>query len=501
MADRDRQGSPIDRAYLAVDLGAGSGRVILGRFCDSGLELEELHRFPQPVARRGDHERWLFDELLAEVASGLRAACQQDLVDPAGIRSVGVDGWGVDYSLLDQRGVLLEDPVCYRDGRTDGKLEELIGRVGAEQIYARTGIQFMPINTAVQLFAQVEAGEWPAAARRLLMVPDLVHLHLSGIASGEVSNASTTQLLNAGSRDWDGPMLGAVGVDREVMPPLVQPGTLLGKLRADLRESIGLAGLVVVAPATHDTASAVAGTPLEPGWAYLSSGTWSLLGLETGAPVLTADALRLNVTNEAGVEGRNLLLKNMTGLWILESCRRIWKSQGIGVTHEELLAGLRGVEPGHVFIDVDAPRFLNPGNMVEEIRTSLAERGLDAPGAPAGFARMILESLALRCAEALDQLREVSGEPIRGLHVIGGGSRNDFLNQALSSATALPVRAGPAEAATTGNILVQAVADGVFPDHAAARRFLAGVCSVRTLEPLETGKWAEARARFRTLSA
>jgi len=485
-----------------VDLGAGSGRVMLGRLREDALELQELHRFAQPVAFEGGHERWMLDRLLAEVMTGLHAAGEQQLVDPAEIRSVGVDGWGVDYGLLDDAGTLIENPVCYRDPRTDGMLEALLGKVPVKQIYASTGIQLMPINTSVQILAQVAAGEWPTQAKRLLMIPDLVHRHLSGVSTGEVTNASTTQLLHSGTREWDAQMLRAVGVAAEIMPPLVQPGTRLGSLLPEHRATAGLSRLEVVAPATHDTASAVAGTPLSPGWAFLSSGTWSLLGIETSDPVLGDEAQRRNVTNEAGVYGTNRLLKNVMGLWLLESCRRVWESEGIGLSHEELLGALQGAVEGaaigDVHIDVDDTRFLNPENMVAEISAYLAERGLVIPSSPVGFARLILESLALRCAQVLDDLMTITSQKVRGIHVIGGGSRNNFLNQALASATGLAVRAGPVEATAIGNIVVQAIADHTLEDHSAARTFVAGTSTVRVFQPRDVDRWAAARRLFRT---
>ncbi|MCH2278634.1 MAG: rhamnulokinase [Vicinamibacterales bacterium] len=489
--------APLERAYLAVDLGAASGRVMLGRLSEDALELEELHRFAQPVAFEGGHERWMLDRLLTEVMNGLHAVGQQQLVDPAEIRSVGVDGWGVDYGLLDDWETLIENPVCYRDPRTDGMLEALLSKLPAQQIYARTGIQFMPINTSVQILAQIAAGEWPTQAKRLLMIPDLIHRHLSGVSTGEVTNASTTQLLHAGTREWDAQMLRAVGVAPEIMPSLVQPGTRLGCLLPEYRASTGLNRLEVVVPATHDTASAVAGTPLSPGWAFLSSGTWSLLGIETSDPVFGDEAQCRNVTNEAGVYGTNRLLKNVMGLWMLESCRRIWESEGIGLSHKELLGGLQSAVIGDVHIDVDDMRFLNPKNMVREISSYLVERGQAIPSSPVGFARVILESLALRCAQVLDDLMTITSQKVRGIHVIGGGSRNNFLNQALASATGLAVRAGPVEATTIGNIMVQAIADDALEHHSAARTFVANTSTVRVFQPRDAGRWAAARKLFR----
>lgn len=483
-------------SYLAVDLGAGSGRVILGRFADEGLRLEELHRFEVQNRPVDGHDRWDFGRMLAEIVTGLRAARDQVLVDPASIRSVGVDSWGVDFGLLDEAGVLLGDPVCYRDQRTDGVLRELLRRVPASEIYGRTGIQFMPFNTVVQLLAQVAAGEWPEAAHRFLMVPDLVHRHLSGVATGEFTNATTTQLLNAEFGVWDERLLSAVGVPLDVMPPLVTPGTRLGGLTPELRNATGLETLEVVIPATHDTASAVAGTPLEDGWAYLSSGTWSLLGVEIPSPVLTELAHRHNFTNEGGVSNTFRLLKNVMGLWLLESCRRSWDRAEKSVSHAELAAGLRDTEPGHVFLQPDELRFLHPDDMVAEIRSYLEETGQRAPDDPIELTRIVLESLALRYACVVKKIQEVTGQPVRGIHIVGGGSRNSFLNQATASATGLPVRAGPTEATAIGNLLVQGIGDGALRDLAEAREFVARAMPHEEFLPRAGEQWAEARERF-----
>lgn len=462
-----------ERAYLAVDLGATSGRVILGVLRENELHLEELHRFAQPVAHEGGHQRWALPELLREIEAGLAAAGAQTLVDPATIRSVGVDTWGVDYGLLDADGRLLENPVCYRDPRTEGRYEELLQRVPPAELYARTGIQLMSINTVVQLYAQVAAGEWPEGVAHFLMMPDLVHHHLCGSLVGEFTIASTSQLLRAGRSEWDAELLAAAGVPAAVMPELVPPGTRLGPLNEALQRATGLVGLEVVAPPAHDTASAVVATPLEEGWAYLSCGTWSLLGVETTAPVLGEAARQHNFTNEGGAYGTNRLLKNVTGLWILESCRAKWRERGLDVDYEALLAGLDPEQRGGVFIDPDDPRFLNPTDMVAELHTYLAETGQAVPADHVGLTRVILESLAKRYAEVLEQLEEITGRAVRGVHIVGGGSRNTFLARAAAIAAGRPVRTGPVEATAIGNLLVQAIADGLFPDLASARGWLA----------------------------
>jgi rhamnulokinase len=481
------------RSYLAIDLGAGSGRVILGRFAAGELGLVELHRFEMPHRCVDGHERWNFARILTEIETGLRAAGARE--DSSSIRSVGVDGWGVDFGLLDESGVLLGDPVCYRDPRTDGLMDELVRRMPAAEIYRRTGIQFLPFNTVVQLLAQVASGEWPERAHRLLMVPDLVHRHLSGESCAEFTNATTTQLMNAEEGRWDEALSSLVGVPHDVLPPVVHAGDQIGSLTAECCAATGLENVTVVVPGTHDTASAVAGTPLEDGWAYLSSGTWSLLGVETHMPWLTEAAHRYNFTNEGGVYGTNRFLKNVMGLWLLESCRARWS----GVGHERLLGDLDSSAPGDVFLDPDDLRFLHPLDMVAEIDAYFVERGQSLPSEPAVITRVILESLALRYAEVVDQIEEVTGNQVLGVHVVGGGSQNAFLNQATANATGRPVRAGPVEATAVGNLLVQSLADGAFENLGSARWFVARSMSLGEFAPREPKLWAKARERFARL--
>lgn len=484
---------PKRRAYAAVDLGAGSGRVIVGWVGTGGgapgpepgaprIELREVHRFSHQVRSVDGHERWDLARILGEVERGLSAAGRtagHELV------SVGVDGWGVDHGFLGPDGRLLADPISYRDWRTEGVLERLFARVPRAELHRRTGIQSLPINTSAQLLAQLEAGEWPRAARRLLLIPDLVHRHLCGSEVSEVTNASTTQLCAVapdGARAWDRELCARLDIPDEVLPPLVPAGTRLGTLHPGLARRLGLGEIAVVAPGTHDTASAVAGTPLEPGWAYVSSGTWSLVGLETRAPVLSARAAAENVTNEAGVCGTNRLLKNVTGLWLLESCRRVWARRGSVPEHAELQRALAGRAPLAQRLDPDDPRFLNPPDMPAAIAACLREGGQEPLEDELSVAQLVLESLARRYAEVIALLAELTGTPVRGVHVVGGGSQNEFLNRATARATGLSVRVGPVEATALGNVLVQALHDGAFPDLAAARAAVA-----RSFRPSEVG--------------
>lgn len=457
------------RGYLAIDLGAGSGRVMLGVLRDGALTLHELHRFRHGIARIAGHDRWLFADLTHALTEGLAAAARQELLPTAELRSIGVDAWGVDYGLLDGTGALLADPICYRDARTDGMLEPLFAAVPRAELYRRTGIQCMPINTSVQLFAEQRAGEWPALAQRLLLIPDLVHHWLCGSTSSEITNASTTQLLTAATRTWDLELLQRLHIPAAAMPPLVPAGTALGTLRPELAAAAGLPPLPIVAPATHDTGSAVAGTPLADGWAYISSGTWSLVGVETSAPVLTDLALQRNVTNEAGVYGTNRLLKNVMGLWLLDGCMARWREQSRAPDLDELQRRLLPLPPATIRIDPDDARFLHPPDMPAAIQSWLTEHGQSPIDEPFALAHVVLTSLAQRYAEIVRWLGELTGRRIAGVHIVGGGSRNHVQAQLCADLTGLPVRTGPVEATALGNVMVQAIADGAFADLATAR--------------------------------
>lgn len=487
----------MEPSYVAIDLGASGGRVILGTFAVDALRLEVLHRFSNEPRHMAGRERWNFTALLEGIKQGLTQLPDRG----ARVASIGIDTWGVDYGLLDAAGRLIDDPVCYRDPRTDGVVPRVLEAIPRTALFHATGIQVQPFNTIYQVAAQRWAGEWPAAARRLLLMPDLFHHALCGSIVGEVTMASTTQLVSAEDRTWVREIFSALDVPLDVMPALVPPGTRLGALTSTVQRELDLRAIAVVAPATHDTASAVAGAPLEEGWAYLSSGTWSLLGVETPAPILTEAAAAQNLTNEAGVEGTNRLLQNIMGLWILESCRRLWMRQGRRGDYEALM---REVEDAPAFsgvINPDDPRFFHPADMVEEVRRALADTGQASPGEPAVLARLVLESLALRYATVIRGLEVVTGAAIRGLRIIGGGSQNAFLNQATADATGLPVLAGPVEATAVGNLVVQAVAGGHFRDVADARQFIGRSVAAVRFTPRDNDRWETARGRFAEICA
>jgi len=476
---------------VAVDLGAESGRAVVGTFDGERLALEDVHRFPNvPVAVAGTLH-WDFLRLFGDVTAGLRRAAAGGPV-----ASVGVDTWGVDFGLLDARGRLLANPVHYRDRRTEGMPDLAFAVVPRDEIYAATGIQFMPINTLYQLWSMVRAGDpLLGQADRLLMMADLFHHFLAGSAVAEYTNASTSQCLDPIARDWARPLLERFGIPTGILPPIVAPGTILGSLRADVADETGLRDARVVAPGSHDTASAVVGAPLAgPTTAFLSSGTWSLIGLEMPAPVISAVSLAANLTNEGGVGGTVRLLRNVVGLWLVQESRRALWPAGDAPTYEELAVLAEAAPAFTAFIDPDDERFLRPGNLPARVRAFCAETGQPVPDDTGTLMRVLLESLALRYAVALDELARASGHPIEAIHVVGGGSSNRLLCRLTASATGLPVRAGPVEATASGNLCVQAIAAGELASVAEARELVARSFPVAAYEP--AGDWAEARARF-----
>ena len=480
--------------YLAFDLGAGSGRAMLGGVSDAGLELTEVHRFHYAPVTSDGHLRWPFARILEGIEAGLVAAQR---AAEAPIESLGVDSWAVDYGLVDDAGRLLEDPIAYRDHRTDDAVEQVLDVVPKPEVFERTGLQFLQFNTLFQLHAHVREG-LPPRAHRLLMIPDLVHHALCGSTTGEYTNASTTQLLDVRTRAWADDLFERLGLPRALMPELVPPGTPLGELDERLQRELGTGPIRVTAPATHDTASAVAGTPLEPGWAYVSSGTWSLVGVERRAPLLGAAVGRANFTNEGGAFSSIRFLKNVMGLWILESCRREWESAGLACDLEALLRSAAALErsPGVVF--PDDPRFFNPASMTAEIQAALAATGQSVRDEPAQLTRVILDSLALRYSSVVGTIESLTGERVPGVHVVGGGCRNEYLNQATADAAGRPVLAGPVEATATGNLLLQAVASGRLGSLAEGRRLVA---APRRFEPRARTGLEAVSGRYREIEA
>ena len=461
-----------DPLLIAVDLGAGSGRVFLGGVGPGELLLEEIRRFHYPFRESAGHLRWDFAHVLAEIKAGLRDAGHRARALGRPVRSLGVDGWAVDYGLLDAAGHLIEDPVAYRDPRTSGVVEDVYGRVPRAELFARTGIQYLVFNTIFQLFAHAKEG-LPTQASRLLLFPDLVHFFLCGRAATEYTNATTTQLVKAGSSLWDLELMERLGLPSSLLTAIAPAGSDLGPLRPEVAAEVSLDGVHVVAPATHDTGSAVAGAPLEEGWAYISSGTWSLVGVERDAPLINPEVARHNFSNEGGAFGTIRLLRNVMGLWVLESCRQEWKARGLEAGIGALVQEAASLPDEGPLVFPDDARFFNPPSMLAAIAEQLAETGQEMPASPGAVTKVILDSLAFRYASVLRTIEVLTGARLPGVQIVGGGSQNTYLNQRTATVAGLPVRAGPVEATVTGNLLVQAIAAGRFASLAEARRHVA----------------------------
>jgi rhamnulokinase len=481
--------------YIAVDLGAGSGRVFLGGPETDKFLLQEIRRFESPPRRLAGHLRWDLRAILNEITTGILLASKRAAELERSVSSIGVDSWGVDYGLIDREGNLLEDPVAYRDERTSRAMEQVFALVPAHEIFGRTGIQFLPFNTLFQLHAHRLEGMPPNAAK-LLLIPDLVNHHLTGTAVTEYTNATTTQLVASRTGDWDRELGENIGLDPSLLPDILPAGSDLGALRGALADESGLRACRVVAPATHDTGSAVAGCPLESGWAFISSGTWSLVGVERKEVLINPAVAKENFTNEGGAFGTIRFLKNVMGLWLLESCRREWTQLGLTVDYRTLLDEVQQAAAVEALIFPDDPRFLNPPSMLEAIANQLAESGQRMPDRPSGIARIVMDSLALRYASVLRAIERLTGSRIEGVQIVGGGSRNRYLSQATATAANLPVRTGPVEATAAGNLTVQAIADGRFGSLAEARQYLSAKIEFEAFTPQPTEYWVRARLRY-----
>ncbi len=489
--------------YLALDLGAESGRGLIGKFDGERLVLEEVHRFANGPVRMLDTLHWDLPRLFDEIKTALRKAG----VACPGLDGAGVDTWGVDFGLVGRGDVLLGNPVHYRDARTDGMLEEAFRLVSRERIYEATGLQFMPLNTAYQLLAMKRAGSpLLEAAETLLMIPDLLGWLLTGRRAGERTDASTTQLYDPRAGAWSDMLCEGFGLPRHILPELIDPGTELGPLRKSVAEEVGIATLRILAPATHDTASAVAAVPARPAsphgppdWCYLSSGTWSLLGVEVPRPVINDRTLRDNFTNEGGVAGTTRLLKNIMGLWIVQECRRTWARAGRDLSYEELIPRAEAARPFAALIDPDDPSLLAPGDMPARLAALCERNGQRAPADEGAFVRCALESLALKYRWTIARLEAILGTTIRAIHVVGGGARNALLCQFTADACDCPVYAGPVEATAAGNVLLQAMARGRIGTLSDARAIVARSFPAITYEPRDTDAWRDAAGRFEAL--
>ena len=475
--------------YLAFDLGAESGRAMLGTLEDGQLSVEELHRFPNGGVQEGGALFWDIQRLREEIHQGLAAAAARTTT----LAGIGVDTWGVDYGLLNDAGELVERPRHYRDARTNGVMEKVFDLVPRDEVFGYTGIQFMQLNTLYQLYAMKHSD--PArlgAARRLLNMPDLFNYWLTGEARSEATIASTTQFFNPANMAWATELLKRLDLPAEILCPIVPAGTALGKTREAPYTP-------VFATAGHDTASAVAAVPAgrRANWCYISSGTWSLMGLEVDGPVITPRSLELNFTNEVGVNGKIRLLKNIAGLWLLQECRRAWRDDGAEYSYQQLTDMAATARPFAAAIDPDA--FLEPGEMPRKIAEHCRATGQQAPQDSAEYVRTILESLALRYRYVLESLEELGNRKIEVIHIVGGGSRNELLNRFVADCTGRTVIAGPAEATATGNILVQAMAAGEVRNADDIRDVVRTSFAPVTVEPQDRAGWDAAYERYRAL--
>jgi rhamnulokinase len=481
--------------FLALDLGAESGRAMLGQFDGERLRLSEVHRFPNSPVRLPDGLHWDALRLWTEIKSGLNHAGRERGAELGG---VGLDTWGVDFGLLDRHGALISNPYHYRDSRTDGMLEEAFRRVPRGEIFERTGIQFMQINSLYQLLSMaVRQSPILDVAETFLTMPDLFNYWLTGRKVCEFSIATTTQCYDPRRGDWARSLFEKLNIPPRIFPEIVSPGTVLGELSPSVAEEVGLGSLPVIAPGCHDTASAVAAVPAEGAdFLYISSGTWSLVGAEVPGPVINAQSLAFDVTNEGGVCGTFRFLKNVTGLWLVQESRRTWASQGEKLSYDELTHMAAQAEPLQSVVDPDCGEFLKPGDMPDRIRACCQETGQPVPRSKGAVVRCALESLALKYRWVLERIEEILGLRLEPIHIVGGGTRNRLLNQLTADATGRPVVAGPIEATAAGNVLMQMMALGHIGSLAEGRQVVRDSFDVAVYEPKGGPEWDEAYSRF-----
>lgn len=489
------------QCYLGIDLGAESGRVVAGLFNGQRVQLEELHRFPNGAVNLGGSLRWDVLRLWSDIQNGLSAAATKFGTT---IASVGVDTWGVDYVLMTKTNEILGAPYHYRDARSRGMLNHALTKVPRGDIFAATGLQFMEINTLYQLLAMSQTnGDLMQLADVFLMMPDYINWLLCGSRVVEFTNATTTQCFDATKRTWAFDVLKRLEIPSHFFPEVIAPGTKLGTLREDVSRRTNLGRINVVAPATHDTGSAVAAVPTDktgsPSWAYISSGTWSLMGVEVQQAVLTPRALELNVTNEGGIDGTYRLLKNIMGLWLVQECRRSFERHGRPLDYGPMVQLATAAKPFASLIDPDDPSFLSPDDMPTAIQNFCRATNQPVPESEGQLIRCCLESLALKYRVVLGWMEELTGVPIEVIHIVGGGTKNELLNQFTANACGRPVVTGPVEATALGNVLVQARTSGEIGSLAEIRDVVRRSCEMKHYEPIESAAWQAANARFAEL--
>ncbi len=480
-----------EKRYIAVDLGAESGRVMLAVVGDDKLTLEQIHRFANGPVESGGTLRWDFNKLLTEIKKGIGLAAKQAGDNVAGI---GVDSWGVDFGLLDENGKLIEQPYHYRDSRTNEMMEKAFELMAKREIYEHTGLQFMQFNSIYQLLAMRLADDAALAkAKKLIFIADLVSYFLCGEAFAEYTLASTSQLMDMRSGQWSRPIFDAMSLPMEIMPKVAQPATVVGTLTEKTAKEIGCGRIPVIATGSHDTASAVAAVPADEKtkWAYLSSGTWSLMGVEVPKAVITDETFALPFTNEGGVENTIRLLKNIMGLWLVQECKRQWQKDGEDLSYNELTAMAQKAKPFAACIDVDNSSFIAPGDMPKRINDFLAQTSQETIDDKGQMVRTVLENLAFRYRQIMDKIEEVTATTIEVLHIVGGGTQNELLNQFTANATGKKVVTGPIEATAIGNIVVQAKAAGQVSTLAEARKIIRNSVEMKEYEPKDVALWQQ----------
>lgn len=483
--------------FLAFDLGATSGRAVLGILDDDKFEIQEIHRFPNAITELHGKCYWDVLRLYDEFKQAL-IICARKGIKPT---SIGIDTWGVDYGYIAKDGTLLGLPRAYRDTYTDGIPERYFQKVPRKELYEKTGIQFMNFNSLFQLYAaKCEDSVALKNAKNILFMPDLFSYFLTGKMVCEYTEASTSQIVNPAKRDFERELLRAIDIDDSILLPLTLPGTIIGELTDHLAESTGIGKIKVCTVAGHDTASAIAAIPtIDRNFAYLSSGTWSLMGIECEQPIIDDESYELNFTNEGGIDGTTCFLKNITGMWLLEECRKEWEKAGKSYTYEQIVKMANETEQLRSLINPEDECFTNPSSMTAAIADYCRKSNQPAPTSDAEYIRCIFDSLALCYRHTLIAISRVSPHPIERLHIIGGGSKNALLNQLTANATGIPVYAGPSEATAIGNCMIQAMAAGLVADRHEMRKLISKILPAKVFTPQDTDKWECAYNRFKEI--
>ncbi|MBT3243321.1 MAG: rhamnulokinase [Bacteroidetes bacterium] len=480
--------------FLAIDIGASSGRAILGSLHENTLKLKEVHRFDNQMLFENGHYHWDVEALFEEIKKGLRLCVEQIGIKP---RCLGIDTWGVDFGFLNHPGTLAGRPFAYRDHISDNAMDEVFSKIPKEELYQKTGIQFMQFNSLFQLWGlKKHFPDQLLSVDKMLFMPDLLSYLLTGIKYSEYTIASTSQMLNPETGRWNISLLQSLGLPTHILEEIVEPGTVIGHILPEIQADLGVGPIQVAAVAAHDTASAIASIPAKgDDWAYISSGTWSLMGIELPEPCITDASFKASFTNEGGIEGTTRFLKNITGLWLLQECKKIWDLEKVYSYAD--LTSLSTQSRGFLcLIDPDDPSFLNPENMIDAIQKYCKKTDQHIPETIPDITRCIFESLALKYRHTLNQLISASGKTINRIHLIGGGSRNKVLSQFTANATGLEIIAGPAEGTALGNILLQAKAVGILADRHSMRRIVMNSVETQTYHPKNKKIWDVQFDRF-----